>query len=199
MFDKTRGGERLHSSTIRIAPVLQGKWSLLSLVVAVAVVAVAMVVVATPSVVVSVISGGGGGGDNDGDEEEDNNGGYGEKKKPRGDGKTTHARDAAEGGSPSSSSSSPHGRINVYRLPTSRNNKYVTSNFAFHSINHHWSELRFVTSSSDESVRVWDPKRSAPMCTFNDFWGSNDNNVLRIVEGRVSHKDAACLLHGVHL
>ena len=138
-------------------------------------------------------------GDDDGNEEEDNNGGYGGKKKPRGDGKTTNARDAAEGGSSSLSSSSPHGPINVYRLPTSRNNKYVTSNFAFHSINHHWSELRFVTSSSDESVRVWDPKRSAPMCTFNDFWGSNDNNVLRIVEGRVSHKDAACLLHGVHL
>ena len=57
MFDKTRGGERLHSSTIRIAPVLQGKWSFLSLVVAVAVAAAAVVVVAPPSVIVSVILG----------------------------------------------------------------------------------------------------------------------------------------------
>jgi len=62
MCDETRGGERLHSSTIRIAPVLQGKWSFLSLIVAVAVAATAVVVVATPSVVMSVISGGGSGG-----------------------------------------------------------------------------------------------------------------------------------------
>ena len=152
-----REGERLHSSTICIAHVLQGKWSFLSLVVAVAVAAAAVVVVASPSVVVSVISGCGGRGDDDGEEEENDDGGYGEKKKPGGDGKTTNARDAAEGGSLLSSSSSPHSLIKVYRLPTSRNNKYVASNVAFHSIDHHWSELRFVTSSSDASVRVWDP------------------------------------------
>ena len=101
-----REGERLHSSTICIAHVLQGKWSFLSLVVAVAVAAAAVVVVASPSVVVSVISGCGGRGDDDGEEEENDDGGYGEKKKPGGDGKTTNARDAAEGGSLLSSSSS---------------------------------------------------------------------------------------------
>ena len=120
-------------------------------------VAVAVVVLATPSVVMSIISGGGGGGDDDGDKEEDDDGGYGKKKKPRGAGKTTNARDAAERGSSSLSTSSLHGPINVYCLPTLHNNKYGASNVAFHSIDHHWSELRFVTSSSDASVRVWDP------------------------------------------
>jgi len=105
-----------------------------------------------------------------------------------------------EGGSSSSSSSSPHGPINVYRLPTSRNNKYAASNVAFHSIDHHWSESRFVTLSSDASMRVWDPERSALTCTFDDLGGSNDNDAVGIVEGRVSHEtNAAHLLHGVHL
>jgi len=162
--------------------------------------AVALVVVATPSVVMSIISGGGGGGDDDGDEEEDDDGGYGKKNKPRGARKTTNARDAAERGSSSLSSSSPHGPINVYRLPTLHNNKYGASNVAFHSIDHHWSESHFVTSSLDVSVQVWDPKQSAPTCTFDDLWGSDDNDVVGIVKGRVSHEaDAARLLRGVHL
>ena len=99
-----------------------------------------------------------------------------------------------------SSSSSPHGPINIYRLPMSRNNKYTGSNVAFHSIDHHWSESRFVTSLSDASVRLWDPKRSLLMCTFDDLWGSDNNDVVGIVEGRVSHEaNAVHLLRGVHL
>ena len=129
-----------------------------------------------------------GGGDDDGDEGEDDDGGYGEKKKPRA-GKATNARYAAEGSpSPSSSSSSPHGPINVYRLPTSRNdNKYTANNVAFHSIDHHWSEPRFATSSSDASVRVWDPERSAPTSTFDDLWGSDDT--VTVVRYNPSERD----------
>ena len=47
---------------------------------------------------------------------------------------------------------------------------------------------------------VWDPERSAPTCTFDDLWGSDDNGIVEIVKGRVTHEaDAARLLHGVHL
>ena len=86
---------------------------------------------------------------------------------------------------------SPHGPMSVYRLPSSRgghdgggNNN---NNVAFHSIDHHWSEPRFVTSSLDASVRVWDPKRSVRIINFDDLWGGDDT--VTVVRYNPSERD----------
>mmetsp|Transcript_18244 Transcript_18244/g.39207 ORF Transcript_18244/g.39207 Transcript_18244/m.39207 type:complete len:516 (+) Transcript_18244:53-1600(+) len=70
---------------------------------------------------------------------------------------------------------SPHGPHEVYRLPPSRGGalRGHDSN-AFHSIDHHWQHSQFATASSDAAVHLWDPERSAPICTFNNLWGGDD-------------------------
>lgn len=66
---------------------------------------------------------------------------------------------------------SPHGPMNIYRLPTTRNNSHAS---AFHSIDHHWSDSKFVTASSDAAVHLWDPSRTNPISSFSNLWGSDD-------------------------
>ena len=75
-----------------------------------------------------------------------------------------------------SSSSSPYGPHNIYRLPTPRNNNQYNnySNNAFHSIDHHWSESKLVSASSNAAVHIWDTERTTPISTFNNLWGSDD-------------------------
>ena len=83
-------------------------------------------------------------------------------KKPRAKKRNKSSQDDAE---------SPYGPLNVYRLPSSRNNSFAN---AFHSIDHHWSESQFATASSDAAVHLWDPERSTPITSFNNLWGSDD-------------------------
>ena len=90
-----------------------------------------------------------------------------EEKKPiakKRSGLTSRSRDDHE-------AESPYGPLNIYRLPTARNNSIAN---AFHSIDHHWSESQFATASSDSAVHLWHPERSTPITTFNNLWGSDD-------------------------
>ena len=50
---------------------------------------------------------------------------------------------------------------------------------SFQSLDHHWSEAQFATSS-DSAVQIWTPERSAPLQTHSDLWGSEDTvNIVR--------------------
>jgi WD repeat and SOF domain-containing protein 1 len=50
---------------------------------------------------------------------------------------------------------------------------------SFQSLDHHWTEPKFVTAS-DSAVQLWSPERSAPIQTHSDLWGSEDTvNVVR--------------------
>ncbi|KAL7530010.1 hypothetical protein ACHAWF_003208, partial [Thalassiosira exigua] len=98
-------------------------------------------------------------GGSDGDDD-----GWGKKLKAR---KRARPK-SGEGGA----TSSPHGPHETYRLPPSRRSHH--SAVAFHSLDHHWSHPQFATASSDASVRLWDPERSAPVATYDDLWGGDD-------------------------
>ncbi|KAL3806289.1 hypothetical protein ACHAXA_005789, partial [Cyclostephanos tholiformis] len=130
---------------------------------------------------------------------DDNNddGGYGRKPRAR---KIYRNSDDGRGGGTHGTSTrtdatvtdgpSPHGPMSVYRLPSSRgghNGSGNNNNVAFHSIDHHWSEPRFVTSSLDASVRVWDPERSVPIINFDDLWGGDDT--VTVVRYNPSERD----------
>jgi|EP01082_Thalassiosira_pseudonana_P002002 WD repeat and SOF domain-containing protein 1 len=67
---------------------------------------------------------------------------------------------------------SPYGPFNVYRVPAGRGN--ANSSLSFTSIDHHWSDSQFATSSSDAAVHLWDPERSTPITSFTNLWGSDD-------------------------
>lgn len=104
--------------------------------------------------------------DDDNDDNDDDDDGYGEKPKAiRKQPSNTKTRD----GSDANASFGPH---NIYRLSPSRNDRHSSN--AFHSIDHHWSESKFATASSDSAVHIWDAERSTPIATFNNLWGSDD-------------------------
>lgn len=102
------------------------------------------------------------------DDESDDDDGYG--KKPRARKTIVKSKTSID------ESSSPYGPHNIYRLPTSsRGNQYNSnSNYAFHSIDHHWSESKLVSASSNAAVHIWDTERTTPISTFNNLWGSDD-------------------------
>lgn len=124
------------------------------------------------------------------DEDDDGDDGYGKKPKAHDnkyDKRKGRDRNATFDSSSNTGPSSPHGPLSVYRLPTSRNNKHHQQQVAFHSIDHHWSEPRFATSSSDAAVHVWDPERSVPICNFDDLWGGDDT--VTVVRYNPSERD----------
>ncbi|EED90876.1 hypothetical protein THAPSDRAFT_269352 [Thalassiosira pseudonana CCMP1335] len=57
-------------------------------------------------------------------------------------------------------------------FPAGRGN--ANSSLSFTSIDHHWSDSQFATSSSDAAVHLWDPERSTPITSFTNLWGSDD-------------------------
>jgi len=102
-----------------------------------------------------------------GDDSSDNSSDEEEDRKPRAKRKyKSNTQDDDE------EEASPYGPHNIYRLPSTRGNAHNTN--AFHSIDHHWTQSQFATSSSDSAVHLWDPERSTPITTFNNLWGSDD-------------------------